>query len=200
MFKGIATVIFTPAMRIPAPLYATLQIVAAAASALAYEETCRQAENATSLLQAVVLVLMWINYCILANRFHDANVSGLWLLPLFLLGTTIYLVELDPVLLGRDWATHDLWSQRLEFGRRVFALMACMTAGLGVVAPSSEGRNRFGMPFGEQDWTRAEHLTAGGTVHHFKSHRPRVAAEPEIDTATQIRGVRNALRTGRSAR
>lgn len=203
MFLDLATSLVTPSRRLPPSHYITLQILAACPTALLYVHVCKDGEATSSGLQAVGLALIWVNFCIAANRVRDFGVSSAWLLPVYLLGTIIYLAELDPVMLGTDWATHELWSNRLDCAKKVFALLACTIAAFAMSTQPDAKRNRFGMPFGQVDWTVMSHEYSqyGDVASKFAGQgRTTRGSRRGPAVATPIQAVRASLSQGARVR
>ena len=154
MFTQIASALFTPNQRLSVLPFVVFKIVVAVMTVVVYRSMCECSDNQW-LSIGLYLLLMWMGFCLVANRFHDGGMSAVWIGAIYALMAFAFLVQLDPTLLGDDIETQEAWAQRLYIVRRMSGMLGCAILALSIKTQSEQGRNQYGLPFGEteSEWT-----------------------------------------------
>jgi uncharacterized membrane protein YhaH (DUF805 family) len=162
MFKDLLLALFTPTRRLPVLVYIALKIPLMIAAGVLVFNLCNLGRSDGGAWLALHLVLLWMSFCIIANRFHDGGVSAGWVMPAYALAAISFIYHMDPSVVGYDQDVQEMWGERLYFAQRILKLGACIILGLSIKLPTETGRNRFGMPFGEKDWATKPDLGGRG--------------------------------------
>jgi hypothetical protein len=180
MFKDLMLAMFTPTRRLPVLPYAAMYLALTVATTILFHYLCVLGNSAWGAWQALFLVL---NFCILANRFHDGGVTAVWVMPAYALAAISLVYQLDPTVVGYDQDVQELWGERLHDAQSILKLGACVIMGLSLKLPTELGRNRFGMPFGEKDWAVKPDLGGRGIASAPQTARIRKVAPARVTVA-----------------
>jgi uncharacterized membrane protein YhaH (DUF805 family) len=141
------------------------------------------AENRAIDVQAGLLLLVaWMQFCLLSRRMHDAEKTGLFLLIFLALAVFGWCKELDPELLQIDISpTHRLAPvlAKIQHVGRLSGIVFFLIA-LGL--PGTPGPNPFGAEFGEVEnrvsrW-RTESVMGAVIEENAARPRPKISARP----------------------
>ncbi|MCB1514125.1 MAG: hypothetical protein H6876_09010 [Hyphomicrobiaceae bacterium] len=141
---------------------------------------------------ALILVLMWSQFCLVARVLQNAGIPGVVALPFFVLAAFDFLLLLDPSVLGGSFdeveGNLDLLGQAINGSCYLIRLALIY----GLVVGSSDGANAYGPPFGTE--SEAERMANQRRI------RERVRAE-HLQTASRDALSRSASleRSGRTA-
>jgi uncharacterized membrane protein YhaH (DUF805 family) len=106
-------------------------------------------DEPSTALSATVLLLMWMQFCLLCRRLQDSGIPGLVLLPFVGFSTFLLLFDLDPYLLGENVEAVKLaWSTifKIAIISTLFTACGWLFALFSVGDPDE---NDFGPPFRE---------------------------------------------------
>ncbi len=106
-------------------------------------------DEPSTALSATVLLLMWMQFCLLCRRLQDNGIQGLVLLPFFGLSTFFLLFDLDPFMLGEDVEAVKLaWATIFKMAIISTLLTACGWL-FALFSVGDPDENAFGPPFRE---------------------------------------------------
>lgn len=178
--------LFTTNQRLPVVPFVIFKIIVTVTAVCVYRSMCVCSEP-QYLSITLYLLTVWMSFCVVANRFHDGGMGAIWLAPIYALVAFAFLVQLDPTLLGDDIDTQEEWGQRLYIVRRMTGMLGCAILGLSIKTQSEQGRNQYGMPFGEteSEWTTSPTLNKTGKDNKGK----KVKAKPQSLAAERLQRV-----------
>jgi uncharacterized membrane protein YhaH (DUF805 family) len=139
----------------------------------------KETDEPSTVLSATVLLLMWMQFCLLCRRLQDSGIHGLILLPFFGLSIFLLLFDLDQFLLG-----DNVEAVKVAWGTvfKISIISALLTACGWLFALFSVGdpdENEFGPPFGET----VESLRQKRTNKIRERVRSEYGAPGEVDPA-----------------
>lgn len=145
--------LFTPTGRLPKDIYLMASIPLAMLIAVAHRHLCAL-EDPYGLTMAGLIVLMWMNYCIMSGRIQDCGYPGaVYLFPIFLFNIWYLLSLYDPSI---DEMSLDADGEEIQSG---FMNLMCLIRSLSskvvavlwaycVIGEPSQAENAFGLPWG----------------------------------------------------
>lgn len=128
------------------------------ARAFVHAQAFTEGDTLGELWLVLSVVLIWIGFCAVANRFHDAGMSAMWVGLFFLIHGVIYIGDLDPTLLAADELGQQEFMLVSYAGQRIVGLLTCALLFLCIRSQSETGSNLYGPPFGE-----VERAVGGGS-------------------------------------
>jgi len=157
MVKDLLWALVLPNRRLPVFLYIGLHFILIIVTATVWHllgaPGDTDPENNWGAWKAVYLLLLWMSFCVAANRMHDGGSTAMWFVPFYLLAAITFNFYLDPSIAGPDEDVQQSWADWFSIANRILRFGWCAVFGLAVKLQSEPGRNDYGMPFGEKDWS-----------------------------------------------
>lgn len=99
---------------------------------------------------ALILVLLWSQFCLVARVLQNSEVPGIVALPLFALVAFDFLLVLDPSVLGTSGEDFDANYEILDQAIRSSVYLVRGAVIWGIINGESDGDNAYGPPFGTE--------------------------------------------------
>ena len=124
---------------------------------------------------ALILFLIWSQFCLVARILQNAGIPGVVAMPLFILAAFDFLLILDPTVLGEtiEEAEDNLSLLDQAINASFYLIRSAMIYGL--VMGSSDTANAYGPPFGTE--------SAAERMANHRRIRERVRAEHRQSTS-----------------
>jgi len=135
--------LFIPAGRISQAPFALLCIVLAFGNIWVYAQAKRGGAS-SDIYMTVLLVLIWMKFCIMSRRMHDTGKSGAILVPILIFAMVAFLLSYDQGAMrtvGRGYSDYSLY---LSHGTKIVRALFIAVFIYLIRAPSDDGTNAYG--------------------------------------------------------
>lgn len=145
------TATLSPDGRVSPLAFFTLFMPLIAADLLLYRAVAAMpaAERGLTNASALMLLVIYMQYCLLSRRRHDADQSGIPALGFLLVAVVCWYKTIDPAFLDFDQAPSDQIAFVLDNLHHLGRGLAGALFLSSLLKPSLPGPNRFGQEFGE---------------------------------------------------
>lgn len=122
--------------------------VATFAARFHLEMELQQGHEVADWWYALILVLIWPQFCLVSRSLQNSGIPGVVVMPLFGLVVFDFLLLLDPSVLGTTDEAFESNRQLLDTAMWAAANLLRGAVVYGIVMGSSETANAYGPPFG----------------------------------------------------
>jgi uncharacterized membrane protein YhaH (DUF805 family) len=149
-FVQLLLALVTPWGRLPQLVYGVLTLAVGFAHGAIFAFLANHAEAYTGYnpLSMLLIVLIWVQFCLTSRRFHDSNSAAFFLLPLMILTIGVYLYAIDHAHLADSPFQEDRDDAALaDQVRTVFQTIGLMIMLFALKSSGDSGDNAFGPEF-----------------------------------------------------